>query len=250
MKNLSKSDKLILVGLGFLLVIFLYYQFLLSPLLDNITEKKLAIKENKITLGILEMMEINNRTMKKKINEEKAKYEEFTKSLPIELRDPEIQRFLNASAEAFNIKILSTGYSEGADVVLVNKEEEKSKSKEDELTSEKGKLKLVSVTVNMEGSYLDIMRYIYHLESFDEKDNNISELAVNLPETIENNIRINEVMSINIVKRKKTDDSETSDKVNAAIVINYYYVTGDEEDKKNIEYEIPVPAGKGNNLFN
>ena len=95
MKNLSKSDKLILVGLSFLIVIFLYYQFLLNPLLNNISDTKFKIKDNASTIEKLEKMETDNRKMKKSINELKTKYEEFTKSLPSELRDPEIQSFLS-----------------------------------------------------------------------------------------------------------------------------------------------------------
>jgi Tfp pilus assembly protein PilO len=249
MKNLSKSDKLILVGLSFLIVIFLYYQFLLNPLLNNISDTKFKIKDNASTIEKLEKMETDNRKMKKSINELKTKYEEFTKSLPSELRDPEIQSFLSSSAEVFKVNILSTAYGNSTDVVLWG-EEEKGKSKKNEPENEKGKLKLVSVNVNMEGSYLDIMRYIYHLEHFQDKEDGVSELAVNVPDTVKNNIRINEVKSINIVKRNSSDNVAIADHVSAGIVINYYYVIGDEEDKKNIKFEVPVPAGTGENLFN
>ncbi|NLZ47931.1 MAG: hypothetical protein GX895_03940 [Clostridiales bacterium] len=250
MKNLSKNEKLLLIGLGFLIVLVAYYQFLLTPLLDNIIDTKYQIEENRTTFNKLELMEKSNKAMKKSIEELKEKYEAFKKSLPIELRDPEIQSFLNSSAEAFNVKILSTAYGEAVDVSLGN--DKKNNESKNESKNEKGQLKLVPVTVNMEGSYLDIMKYIYHLEHFEkeENDDSVSELSIDVPDTAKNNIRINEVKSINVAKKMSSDGGEVGDKVSAALVINYYYVTGDEEDKKNMDYEINIPVGTGNDLFN
>jgi hypothetical protein len=215
MKNLSKSDKLILIGLVFLGVLFLYYQFLLNPLLNNITDTKLAIEQNEIQAEDISNMERTNRIMSASIEKLKVDYEKFKQTLPVELRDPEIQTSLNLEALNNKVMVKSLSFGDGS---LISLDGKQGNNKD---VIETGSLMVVPVTINLEGDYLSAMEYISSLEKSE---------------------RISEVKTINIVKGELG--------VNLGVVINYYYVAGDVKDKEEIEYQVDVPVGNKENLFN
>jgi Tfp pilus assembly protein PilO len=215
-KNLSKNDKLILIGLSFIVGLFLYYQFLLNPLLNKISDIKLSIEQNQTLAEEISNMERSNRLMAKSIEELKVEYEKFKQSLPIELRDPEIQTMLNFEALNSKVKINNLNFGEGKPVSLEDKQANVN-AKE----VEKGSLMVVPVTINLQGDYVSAMNYIV---------------------TLEKSERISEVKTINIVK--------SPEGINLGVIINYYYVAGDEKDKQELDYKVTVPIGGEENLFN
>ncbi|WP_139905524.1 hypothetical protein [Clostridium thermarum] len=215
MKNLSRSDKLILIGLAFLGVLFIYYQFVLNPLLNTISDTKFSIEQNKAQAEEISNMERNNRVMAAAIEKLKVDYEKFKQTLPVELRDPEIQTSLNLQALSSKVQVKSINFGDSSLISLDGKSDGNNNK------IEKGSLMMVPVTINLQGDYLAAMDYIKGLEESE---------------------RISEVKTINITKSDQG--------VNLGVVINYYYVAGDAKDKQELDYEINVPVGNKDNLFN
>jgi len=222
MKNLSKSDRMVLIGIGILCVLFLYYQFLINPALIKISDLNLQIATKRQTVEDIQSMEIINGKLKKKIVTLKSKYDASKTLLPTELRDPEIEDELNklAISNAVTMTSMSFGssseYNSGA-VATTNTATAASTS------AQNNKLMLVPVAMNISGTYKDIMNYIIALEKAS---------------------RISEVQNISIFK----DDVNKSIKV--GLVINYYYVNNGTSSNQSVTYNITPPATTKTDLFN
>ncbi|HEY5560726.1 MAG TPA: type 4a pilus biogenesis protein PilO [Clostridiaceae bacterium] len=220
MKNLSKSDQLVLAGIGILFLLFLYYQFLINPALTKISDLNQQITNKKQTVEDITNMEIVNTKLKKKIVELKTKYETSKKLLPSELRDPEIENDLNKVAISNKVTMSSMSFGSSSDynpgAVVATNVNSKSAS------TQNGKLMLVPVSMSIMGQYKDIMNYIVALEKAD---------------------RISEVENISIYK------SGINSSINVGLVVNYYFVSSND-NSQSITYAITPPTTSKADLFN
>ena len=219
MKNLSKSDQLVLVGIGVLFIFFLYYQFIINPALTKIGDLNLQIANKKQTVDAIQNMEVINNKLQKNITTLKTKYEIAKKSLPSELRDPEIENDLNKLAEDSKVTVQSMNFGTAAEYTQSTVATSNATKAAPVQT---GKLMNVSVTLSLKGQYVDIINYIKSLEKAS---------------------RISEVENININK------DGTGKGINVSIVVNYYYISNNSSDS-SVVYNITPPVVPNNNLFN
>lgn len=228
MKNLSRNDKIILIVVVMAVILFLYYQFLLSPVLSNMMSNISSVKSDKSQINVIETTNATDKSANKRL---KTEYKEKSKSLPIEMKDPEIQNKLNDLAASKKVTIKSINFADPVSGSLDSKSNQKAStasSTSSKKTVSTGALMQVSVTVNMEGNYTDIIEF---LKSVEEEN------------------RISEIQSVNIAKN--TTNSQSTAPQTSTAVINYYYLSGKDTDKKEIKYDdITKPAQGKLNLFN
>lgn len=214
MKNLSSKDKVILYCLAVIGIFFVYYELFVNPMLNKISETQTAIEDKRIQADEIRNMSTENKKMEKAIAELSEKYESYKKLLPIDIRDPEIQKDLHTLA--FNNAIQLSSITFGGEVQYKTSDSDKNTG------NGKGQLMMIPVSLSFKGDFTKIMDFIKKIEKAD---------------------RISELQNINLTKADEAS-------VNANVVVNYYFISGDEEDKKNLEYDFTVPVNGRVDLFN
>ena len=214
MKNLSKRDQIILYALGAIVLLFLYYQFFLYPYTEKISAVKTSIEEKTVRADEIKQMENENRKIQKKIVELKEQYEVSKKSIPIDIRDPEIEHdlYTMASEKNINLKTLSFG---GESEFVIDKASGNSSG-----GAQKGSLMSIPVTMNFSGDPLSVWLYI---------------------DAVENTERIAEVKNVSFTKGAEA--------VEVSMITQFYFIKGDKEDKKELQYDFAKPSEGKSNLF-
>ena len=217
MKNLSRTDKMILWGLAIIFILFAYYQFFILPFTTKISDTKVSIEEKQLLSDKIKNMEIQNKKLKSEIVKLSEEYEKSKQLIPVDIRDPEIQKDLQTMGvnSAVDLKSLVFG---GESIFVLNKKDTSAANAQ----PVKGSLMVIPVSLSFSGTYANCMKFI---------------------QTIEESKRISELSNINIFK-------DQSGIVNVSVSVNYYFIKGDEEDKKNIEFDFTKPGEGKTDLFN
>lgn len=207
MKNLSGKDKLILACLAVIGIFFVYYELFINPMTKKISETKISIVDKEIKAEELKTMDNENKKLQREVAKLSEQYETDKRKLPIDIRDPEIQKDLHTLAQKNEAKVNSMTFDD-----MVPFEDTKNKvtnvKKQNVQAIQKGQLMMIPVNLTFNGNYTKIINLIKNIEEAD---------------------RISELQSINVTKAREGG-------VDANVIVNYYFISGDEEDKKGLKY--------------
>lgn len=222
MKNLKRSEKILLSVLAFAVVFYVYYTFLLSPVIDKISASNKNIASYNQDLNNIDIKEAQIVKLKADYETYKSDYDKLVKRFPVFEKDPQIGYDLKILADKNSVIIQNENYSaansaESASntAAATNTADTKTVKKD-----EKYKLNFVAINMNIGGSYDKIKSFINSLEN-EERSTNIS--------------------SVNISKAENS--------LTASITANFYFITDSQNAEKN-SYEFNNGTYGKAELFN
>lgn len=168
MKNLSKSEKALLIIMLTCGIMFVYYRYFLSPILKDIA----SAGENIVTLqnqkDNLSIVKLSNKNLTKEIDALKVKFSEAAKSLPQTERNPELIYEFKKMGDPNKVIVKSVDipdvkeYTEGNNSTS---KEASSSNGQKTVTKNSGKLMIYPVIITVTGDYNSIMNYTKAVES-------------------------------------------------------------------------------------
>lgn len=230
MSDLSRREKLLVIGGMILVIFYLYFNFFLKPIDQKIKIVNQNINDKKIEYDSIEKLKISNISNAKKLEVIKKKYNEAVKVLPVNERNPEISYSINIFAIKNNINLISVAFGKGVEYTsessVSNSVTPTGKTNinvlDASIASINQKLMFAPVTIVINGNYLSTLSFISNIEEDD---------------------RLAEIVNINM--------SSTQGIINAlqsTIVLNYYFTKGTAKNPPIYKFK-DDKAGK-NNLFN
>jgi len=217
-----------------LAVLYVCFNFFISPLKVKIDAKNQIIAEEKEKYASIKKLKTTNKNDTIRLKDIKLKYDEGVKALPQNDRNPEIFLNLNTIAIKSNIKMnsvvigSSTSYSV-QDAANASSNKSSSNSVTSSGTKTTGidpnlvsNIKFVQATIAITGNYSNIINFVGSIE----EDN-----------------RLNEIQSITI-----TANGDKTIGLQATIITNYYF----KEDTSNQQqsYDFKDNNGGKADLFN
>lgn len=112
MQKITQKDKKILIVLGVVIVLLMYFQFILMPSLNSISKSKSTINDLNLKLDQMNLTRIQNISMKKKLKKLSKDYDASQSKLPVNERNPEIEYDLQNMASSNNVVISSMSFSD------------------------------------------------------------------------------------------------------------------------------------------
>lgn len=112
MQKITQKDKKILIVLGIVIVLLMYFQFILMPSLNSISKSKSTINDLNLKLDRMNLTRIQNISMKKKLKKLSKDYAASQSKLPVNERNPEIEYDLQNMASSNNVVISSMSFSD------------------------------------------------------------------------------------------------------------------------------------------
>lgn len=202
MQKITQKDKKILIVLGVVIVLLIYFQFILMPSLNSISESKSTINDLSSKLDQMNLTRIQNISMKKKLKKLSEDYDASQSKLPVNERNPQIEYDLQTMASNNNVIISSVNFS---DPEAFSDNENKKNS-----TDKKSNLIQIPVDIKVTGSSNDnVMAFLKAFESA----NRISQIKSS---------------AINF----NTDKSNYSLDISA----KYFYVANKSKEKVNYDF--------------
>lgn len=217
MNNLSKREKYLMLVIGILAVIYVYYSFFLSSVIDNIKTEKSAVASYNKQLQNINEMKASNKKLIGELDALKEKNNKNSIALPNFEKDPEIAYKLKSIADTnkVNISNLSlfqpTTYSQSSSSNSSNNtnnsQSNNTNTSNNTVNAKAGSLLSIPVSLSVNGEYDGIMKFI---------------------SSIEKDERISVINTINL-------GSQGDSGITAAITLDYFYVAASENDK--VEYD-------------
>lgn len=209
MGNLSKKDKIILIFLIALGILYIYYAFLLKPILNDNNKKNSEVLQAETKLEEINTADTSNSKYKKQVADFKAKYEQALKALPKNERDPEIAKQLKDLCDKNDIMLSSLNFSKPIEVKNTKSNKKSASSKTPV------KIMSVPITMNVSGDY---------------------ENAVNFLENLEHSDRIAVMDAATFTSNEKTNGNSDDGKVNISLNASYYFILANAGETK-IQYD-------------
>lgn len=153
MQKLSNKDKIILVGIIVLFVLYGYYALLLNPLMSKISNVNSEITTANEKVAEIQDAKVKNAQYEKQINDLKTKYEDAVKSVPENLRDPEIALDINTLAQKANVNLNTLNFAKATEL---GNSAQGIKNTEKVYTS--------GISISIDGSYQNVMKFVKSLE--------------------------------------------------------------------------------------
>lgn len=205
--TLTKKDKLLLIGLGIVIVILLYFQLIVSPSLKSISKVKDTIKNNAYKLSELENKKVQNTILKKNIKKLETQYYDKEGTITEGTKDNEISTSILSLADKNKVKLTSINYAQGSNYTNSNNSSNNNNNSNSNnnnnsnntnasgsLNALTGQIMKMQVTIAVNGNINDVNSFVADLEHMDRLN-------------VTSNVSIN-----------KTDNA-----YNAVISTDYYY---------------------------
>lgn len=226
MKNLKRSEKILLSILALAIVFYVYYTFLLNPVLENISASHNNIKGFNQQLNDIKLKEAQTVKLKTDYEALKSDYDKLVLRFPSFEKDPQIGYDLKILADKNQVAIESENYSDANSAETANNTAANSDTSgtspktSTEKKETRYKLNYVAVNINISGTYEGMKAFINSLE---------------------NEERSTIIQNVNITKK---DNSLT-----ASIAANFYYIT-DTQNTENNSYPFNNKNYGKSNFFN
>lgn len=218
MKNLSLREKILLAVMVFCFIFYGYYIYLILPVQKKIDTKRNMVSNYETIKSSINSQKIQKAKLSKELEAQKSKYSNVSSMLPEIERYPEIAYKLKSFSDSSGTVLSSVNFGTGADFAAQKNSNESNKNTAQNTSKDSEKLMMVPVTLNVQGEYQGIKKFISNIES----DSRISEISnVNL--TMQNSGQ-NGAQNV----------SGTS--INAQIVLSYYYVSTNQKVNADTTY--------------
>lgn len=231
MKNLSVTEKMLIILLGAVIVFYLYYSFYLNPMLKKKSTSMAYIKKYEEDIISSKNIEKENEKLKSQIADLTAKSDAEDKLIPKSERQPEYIKDIKADADKNDVKIVSLKFENAKEVSADNKNSSDKKSGENTGSSDK---KSGSVTQKEDSSVNSVYTVPLSINITGDYKNIVSFIS-----EAENGNRFVNVSSVDIY--------ENDNIVSADININYYY--SNVLTKKDIKYDFNSGTYGKDDLF-
>lgn len=196
LSSLSKREKVLIGILLSFLVLYLYYNFFLSPVFKEINQVKNNISEDMIQLDKIKNTEAEIKKLTVEYDACKLKFADAAKELPESERNPEISYNMKVLGDKNSITLNGITFSDPQEFNSSNQNGTQANNTQKTAPGDI-KLNVIPVQINAIGAYPSIMNFV---------------------NSIENDSRITCIDGINI---------NSSDKgLNAAISASYYFTEG------------------------
>jgi Tfp pilus assembly protein PilO len=103
----KEQQKYIFIGVGFVIFLFIYFNFLLRPINKGITEKRKKIEELSVNLNEAKKEAAQLEVLKFKLSMLETQFKNLQARLPKGKNTPDLLRTINKDAQRWGIKILS-----------------------------------------------------------------------------------------------------------------------------------------------
>jgi len=215
MSRLNKNEKILLAILGVVIVGYLYYTFLLNPVLNKISIANDNISNYKSEIVSLTTKEAETKNLQKQYDAMKLKYDQVIKSYPKYQKDPQIAYDIKALAAKYSITLSSVNFSEP------NKVEDKTSGNKTDNTAKSNVYGLYNVAVNITsaGTFINMKDFIKALEGEQ---------------------RSTEIVTTSLIAGENS--------VNASLTANYYFIT-DSNNKEKDSYSFNKGSYGKTDLF-
>lgn len=200
MSKLSKNEKILLGILGIAIVIYVYYTFFLTPVLNKISISNTNITNYNAEIQSIAIKEAETKKLEKQYEELKVKYDDFLTKYPNFSKAPQIAYDVKALADIYGITLENIGFSEPLKVGTSTPENK------EETTTKDSNFQLFNIAANItaSGTYANIKSFIKALE--EEK-------------------RATEISTTSISKKEDTNI--------LALSANFYYVMNTNNSQQN-----------------
>lgn len=226
MNSLAKREKILIIIVAGLILMYVYVTFFLNPLNIKIGNEKQLLTKKTEEYSSIEKLVSSNKSNNKKLDTIKKKFDESVKALPKNEKNPEIAYNLNTLASKSSVVINSVTFGQIADSSgnksATTNNNTNTITNTNNVNSSSEKLMYVPVNVIVSGAYPSIVNYINNIE----KDT-----------------RISEIESVSI-SSNATDKSV----LQCTLVLNYYFTAGNSKDQP--DYDINSGDSGKDNLFN
>lgn len=177
--TLTNKDKILLIGLGIVIILLLCFQFIISPSLKSISNVKDTIESNKNKLSELENKKVQNVILKKSINKLKAQYDENKSDITQGTKDGDISTSLVGLVNKNKLKLTSINYTQGSNYSGSNNNSSAAGSANAAI----GQIMKMSATLAVSGNLDDVNNFLADLEHTDRL-NTISNVSVSKADNV------------------------------------------------------------------
>jgi type IV pilus assembly protein PilO len=219
--NLSRREKYLIVIIGVLAIIYVYYSFFLSPVINKIKIEKSTVDSYNVQLKNINGMKASNMKLINELDDLKEKNNKNSIALPNFEKNPEITYKLKTMADTNNVNISNVNmsqpitYSQSSSNTSNNSTNSSQQSNTNNssnsnsvvVTAKLGSLLSIPVSITINGDYDGIMNFISSIE----KDERLS---------IMNTVSL---------------DSQSSNGITTIITLDYFYIAPSANDK--VEYD-------------
>jgi Tfp pilus assembly protein PilO len=199
MMDISRRDKVLLIILAVLALMFLYSKLLLLPSIDEISNINSQINSSKSQLDTLAFKERQNAIIQKNIKKLQTKYDNATQEITVSRKDTTITSEINSLCNNHNVRLTDLTFQEG--VVFSGKSTVPNTLNQNRAIPD-GKLMEMGTSVSITGNISDIINFIDDLEHTN---------------------RIDVIDNVEITNSNNTKK--------ATIETNYFYISGEDNDK-------------------
>jgi Tfp pilus assembly protein PilO len=219
MKNLSKSEKILITVLLIVVVAYVYFQYLIIPVSNDIDTSKSNIEDYNNELLQLRIVSATNKKLAEDINSLKEKQVEYQKILPNTDRAAEIIRDFKKLGDSNNLTINSLALGQASEYTVqddtqkVNENNNSATNNNQDNSTQASVVKsmMLPVIITITGDYKSIMGFI---------------------KSIEEGTRIIEVTSVNMTP----GGTDKENAINASLNVNIMFIEDGSTDKNQYDF--------------
>jgi hypothetical protein len=218
--NMNRREKYLLFFLAIILLIYIYMQYFLMPIINNIDISKQNIERNNSLISQLKVVEFGNKALKDELSRAKINYDNALTALPLLEKNPEIVYNIKPIADKAKVTIQDVSMGDGALYIP-----QASTAKNYSLPYRGINIYCVNVNLNVKSdNYSNMMDFVNGLEN-DKRIDEITDFSMQYQKS-------NSTNTSNQTSISSGTDTQTSNAnhvnvdtsaVNANISINYFY---------------------------
>lgn len=208
MKGLNKSEKILISILLVMLVGYVYYQFVITPVSSKIQTAKSNIDKYEQELLQVKVMEASNKKLAEEVKTLKVDYDKNVKLMPKSDMSAELIRNLNRLAVENKVVLSNLTLGNGAEyktptdttntTASSNTTETNQNTQQTQVQTSSTKVMAIPVTLNISGDYSSFTSYI---------------------NVLENNTRLTNINSVNVTpKGTNAGDGQLTVTLNASVL--------------------------------
>jgi Tfp pilus assembly protein PilO len=220
-KDLSKSEKILIALLLIVLVGYVYYQYIITPITIKVQSAQSSVDKYEQELFQTKLMAASNKKMTEEMAALKADYDKYVKQMPKSHRSAEIIREINRLAADTKVTLIGLTFGNGAEYKAptnsanVNSADNSvaaaGTAQKAETQASIVKIMEVPVSVNIKGDYSSFTAFINSLET---------------------GSRIANISSVNVVKETDKGDRQLAVTLN----ISFLYVQDGTAFENNYDF--------------
>lgn len=153
MDRLSKREKIEIAAIVVILILFVYFKFIISPIMQKNSQLSQSISALNDKYSEMQLLEDENDSYSSTIKKIKTKYDESVKGIPMQLKDAEIENTLSKFCTKDQLTLGSINYNAQNSVSSTSSNK-----------TSNGSVTKLSVSITVSGSYNSIISLLTDME--------------------------------------------------------------------------------------